>query len=500
MTLRRTACRPRDWSTYADWLTQYDHVTFPGAVPRSFVGPLLLAGAASPGIAAARAMGASSADMQVVVRLALALAAWAALVGFARCVFPRARAVRRMFYWICAGQFHLTFWTARTTPNSIAFPLVVAALGCVLGGQRVRCGLAVLAATALTLRLEVLGLAAPAYLWAWLSGRITLATALAVGTASCAAGALLSLAVDSYFWHVVRAEQLPGLGRYVWPEVQALFFNVVDGHSAEWGTSPWYAYWAIELPRLLATTLPMLAAGAVSRGWNRVGVLFVPAFHTSLLSALAHKEWRFVLYTLPLWNAASAVGAQTIVRRVRPCVGRAAWLIPAAFVLASFALSALYTHVSMHNYPGGAALHAAHTRIASGHVRLHIDTLSAMTGVSLFQSTHLARPAASWVPSTSPAWTYDKTEGIAKDATGAWCQYTHLLTEFPCSWAGDAFAPLGAPIAGLAGVHRKAPKAYLADLVRLPRARSLADAWHALLPVVVRTAPALYVCQRAACP
>ena len=73
MIFGRTACRKGDWPKYAFSLTQYDHATFPGAVPRSFVGPLLLAGAASPGMAAARVMGASSGDMQVAVRLALCL-------------------------------------------------------------------------------------------------------------------------------------------------------------------------------------------------------------------------------------------------------------------------------------------------------------------------------------------------------------------------------------------------------------------------------------------
>ena len=36
----------------------------------------------------------------------------------------------------------------------------------------------------------------------------------------------VSLSVDSYFWRDA-----------VWPELQNLFFNVIEGHSAKWGVS-----------------------------------------------------------------------------------------------------------------------------------------------------------------------------------------------------------------------------------------------------------------------
>ncbi|WFC93721.1 dolichyl-P-Man:Man7GlcNAc2-PP-dolichol alpha-1,6-mannosyltransferase [Malassezia brasiliensis] len=486
---------------FAHGIQSYDHVQFPGAVPRSFLGPLLVAAPCAPLVALARLVGLdTSAEIQWVVRAVLALATWASLVLFARTVL-RTPGVRPLFYVVCATQFHLVFWASRTTPNGVAFPLVTAALAGVLGpGERSRmAGLAALALITCTLRLEVVGLAAPAYLWAWLSGHLSLPRCIALGAASCTVGGAVSLGIDSYFWHAVDRTRLPGLGTYVWPEAHALLFNVVEGHSAEWGVAPWHAYFAKELPRLLAPSLPLLVAGLVARptrGLQRLPLVTLSVFHTCLLSALAHKEWRFLVYTLPMWNALSAYGARACVRRA-PWAGRA---LVAACIGAGAFLLALYTYVSAHNYPGGAALRAAHERIEAPEVHLHIDTLAAMTGVSLFQCTHLARPPASLVPTRAPVWHYNKTEGL--DADAPWCDFTHLLTESAnCRVAGNdpLFTPLGAPIPGLVGVRRKSVRAYIEELLGIFRARSLAAAWHAAIPVKVDTEPMLYVCKRTGC-
>lgn len=40
--------------------------------------------------------------------------------------------------------------------------------------------------------------------------------------------------------------------------------------------------------------------------------LFLPAVHVGLLSALGHKEWRFVAYVVPLLNVLAAVGASAL--------------------------------------------------------------------------------------------------------------------------------------------------------------------------------------------
>lgn len=96
-----------------------------------------------------------------------------------------------------------------------------------------------------------------------------------------------------------------------------------------------------------------------------------------------------------------------------------------------------------------------------------------MTGVTLFQSIHLARPASpsfglpsllSQAPSNR-AWTYDKTEDLPLTRE-AWASYTHLLSTFPqChlpikdesgSPTADLFEPISGPdsnAAEFAGIY-----------------------------------------------
>ncbi|WFD31326.1 dolichyl-P-Man:Man7GlcNAc2-PP-dolichol alpha-1,6-mannosyltransferase [Malassezia sp. CBS 17886] len=444
-------------------LAEYDHVVFPGAVPRSFVGPLLLAAAGAPSVLLARALGASSAAAQTSVRVVLAVSNALALVALARALFPRARE-QAFFFWLCAAQFRLAFWLGRTTPNSVAFPLVVSALAGIASGRHLRASLGVLAACALVLRAEVAALAAPVYLWTWLRGRLSFVQTMRTGALAAAAAVALSVAVDSYFWAPAAAGR-----RWMWPELHALLFNVVDGKSSEWGTSPPYAYWTRELPRLLSFSLPLALGGAAhvlycARGTALELVATLPLVHTGALSLLAHKEWRFLMYTVPLWNVCSTVAVSALLRHTFGWRRRLAAGVLLAVVL-SAATNVLFCAVSSLNYPGGYALRALHEHVdPATPVRVHIDTRAAMTGVSLFQSTHLQRPSTSLVPRTDAGWVYDKTEGLATtgdlDALRAtWGNYTHIITEeTECGEAlSTLFRPLLPPVVALHHVGRLLP-------------------------------------------
>lgn len=168
---------------------QYDHVTFPGAVPRSFVGPILLAIASYPLLVVGKLthLVHSSAHAQLVVRLVLAVVSAGSVVHFARLVFLTERSipytqrkyVRMMHIWFLlssALQFHFIFWSGRTTPNGMVMPFVVLSLGLVLGhaeNGRVQCclGISLLTACAVIARLEIVGLLAPVFLYAGFTGR-----------------------------------------------------------------------------------------------------------------------------------------------------------------------------------------------------------------------------------------------------------------------------------------------------------------------------------------
>ena len=129
----------------------------------------------------------------------------------------------------------------------------------------------------------------------------------------------LTILVDSYFWSTWP----------LWPEAYTLYFNVYQGKSSEWGVSlvdifhsiserltvcftlqvsPPLAYFTSHLPKLLLTSLPLSALGFLTE--KRVRTLLVsPILFIALISFMAHKEWRFVVYTIPLFNVAAARGA-----------------------------------------------------------------------------------------------------------------------------------------------------------------------------------------------
>lgn len=97
----------------------YDHFTFPGAVPRTFVGAVLLAGLGQPVVALA-----GFRHAQLVVRAVLGLFNAGSLLFFSNAL---GRAFgdgpRRWFLVLAGSQFHVVFYASRTLPNMFAFGL-----------------------------------------------------------------------------------------------------------------------------------------------------------------------------------------------------------------------------------------------------------------------------------------------------------------------------------------------------------------------------------------
>jgi alpha-1,6-mannosyltransferase len=97
----------------------YDHFTFPGAVPRTFVGPVVLAGISQLPIALF-----GFRHAQLIVRAVLGLFNAAALLVMkhnlsSQCGIPTAR----WYTLLQASQFHVMFYASRTLPNMFAFGL-----------------------------------------------------------------------------------------------------------------------------------------------------------------------------------------------------------------------------------------------------------------------------------------------------------------------------------------------------------------------------------------
>ena len=86
--------------------------------------------------------------------------------------------------------------------------------------------IAILSWSCSVIRSELALLLGPLTVYLLLTRRITTMNAIMAGFVGGAGGAIMSGMVDSYFW-----------GRWTWPEMEAVVFNVVEGKSEEWGVS-----------------------------------------------------------------------------------------------------------------------------------------------------------------------------------------------------------------------------------------------------------------------
>ncbi|KAL2200030.1 glycosyltransferase family 22 protein [Corynascus similis CBS 632.67] len=397
---------------YRKLSSTYDHFTFPGAVPRTFIGPVLLAGLAQPIV---DLVGFQHA--QFVVRAILGLFNAACLLVFARNL-RRAYGVgtARWYLLLQASQFHVIFYASRTLPNMFAFGLTTLAFAFLLPHPtnpkrtvyRQRLSITFLVFAAAIFRAEVALLLATTVLHQLLIPALSLDRVVFPFAVSFLTALAVSVPVDTYFWQTWPP-------RPTWPELEAFVFNVVRGGASEWGVSPWHWYLTSALPRLLlnpltyAVLLPVAlfsSSPALAAAARRL--VAAPAAFVALYSAQPHKETRFVLYVVPPLTAAAALAADALFkqRRRKTIPAVIATLALVASVLASFAASTAMLAVSALNYPGGEAL--AHLRAlvvaASGTpavdasvqgggggvmgpaevVSVHADVLACMTGVTLF--------------------------------------------------------------------------------------------------------------------
>ncbi|BGP27898.1 alpha-1,6-mannosyltransferase, glycosyltransferase family 22 protein [Rhodotorula toruloides] len=417
-------------------LQQYDHLEFSGAVPRSTIGPLALAGLSALPLRLASQLDLirTGAEVQLIVRLTLAAVNALALALFSRRVRATYGAkVAKYFLLLASTQFHVPFWAGRTLPNMLAFPLVQVALALLITPPvlssvskprfstrtYILSAFSILTFAAVIMRLELVALIIPfalEHLARRLVGPVQL---IATGLVSAVGSLGLSVLVDSYFW---RRKTL------LWPEGQAFLFNVLQGRSAEWGISPPLYYFTSALPKVLhLSLLPAVFSLLADRRTRR---LLFPCFaYVGLLSSLKHKEWRFVVYVFPAFTVGAAAGIVAIGSlTASPRLRRGVLL---AIVAVNLLLTALGLVASAANYPGYSAIaflnnyltEYASSDDTSGPLKqVHVGIEAKMTGASnfvLLDSAHATRPKGekAWYLSpsscTPPPIHFDRSEGPA---------------------------------------------------------------------------------------
>ena len=280
-----------------------------------------------------------------------------------------------------------------------------------------------LTVTGVVFRSELAMLLGAHTVWLLLNRRLAVTGVIPPGFLGLVVGLCITVSVDSFFW-----QKFP-----LWPEFTGFIYNVMEGRSADWGTSPFLYYVGSALPRLLLNPLAYLVCVPLALD-NRA--LAAPALDM-LIPNLAfiviysfqpHKEWRFIVYTIPSFTALAAMGASWIwTRRTKNLTYRLLALGLLASTVASFATSLGMSLVSSFNYPGAQALNYLHA-LAEGSkpdIRVHMDTLSCMTGVTRFLQIPQTRTYGT-------RWFYDKTEDQKElSYPSFWNQFDYVLAERP---------------------------------------------------------------------
>ncbi|XP_010933579.1 dol-P-Man:Man(7)GlcNAc(2)-PP-Dol alpha-1,6-mannosyltransferase isoform X4 [Elaeis guineensis] len=323
-------------------INNYDHLDFPGVVPRTFMGALLASILASPVVFLMHCLHMPKIYSLFAVRLVLGCIILSTLRFFRIQVRRKfGYHVEAFFVILTAVQFHLLFYSTRPLPNILAFGLVNLAYSF------------------------------------WFKGN-------ALATLKCLTFATI----------VFRCDTL-------------LLFAPIG----------------IEL---------LLAGMLLDR---RILRYIVPVLSFVLLySKLPHKELRFVISSVPVFNVSAAITASRIYINRKKNVWRELYVMMLGSLLISLGCSIMTFMASYDNYPGAYALRALHEKGASNctvEKWVHIDAFTAMNGVSRFSENKYP-------------WRYSKEEGIALEEY-RFRNFTYLLNEhsyidgFKCLFAVNGF-------------------------------------------------------------
>nr|CAG4642455.1 EOG090X04MD [Evadne anonyx] len=359
-------------------LGKYDHLEFPGVVPRSFIGPLIISAIAAPFVTIADTLESSKWVSLIIVRLILgALVLWPLLRIKKRVRENLGEEVSFWFLLITLSQFHFIFYLSRPLPNTMALPLVLFAFDFWLARQT---GLFITfsAAAILIFRGELAILMGFILIGELLNKRISISKTLNIAIPSGLIYLSATILVDSYFWQ-----------RWLWPEGEVLWYNTYLNKSADWGTSPFWWYFYSAIPRAMGASVVFLPIGLLLEKRIR-WIMWQPLLFVLLYSVLPHKELRFIIYVFPLLNVAAATACSRLWENRTKSKWRALLALGAAgHLLANLVMSCFLLTVSHANYPGGVALAKLHQlEPAEANVTVHIDVAAAQTGVSRFGQFH----------------------------------------------------------------------------------------------------------------
>ena len=403
-------------------LDVYDHLRFPGVVPRTFLGPLFISivlNIITYPIKIILDIELDPLTTQTLARgvlLSFNIYAFYRLSVAANFRFGNSKGflVGRYFLFITACQFHIPFYSSRMLPNSFALGLVTHSYADWFESKVTRAVVS-LTAAAVVFRCDVIILLATVGITLLLRKEIPFFDAIKIGVVTVIASLVLTVPIDSLMWQ-----------RFLWPEGEVLLFNTVENRSSEYGTSPWHWYFVQALPKglllplllipLSFTRLPQVLCGFRVHFWDLDGLsYFIPVLaFIGLYSILPHKEIRFIFVTFPMFNvfAAKTIASchkcvqfsrnqkasdeRIISKKHSILLASMLYLGCLAIVFISFLASFAFIQLSKKNYPGGEAIISLkkllrEKKALDKEVNIYIDVASTMTGVSLFGQSSILR-------------------------------------------------------------------------------------------------------------
>jgi alpha-1,6-mannosyltransferase len=378
-------------------LSQYDHHEFPGVVPRTFTGPIVLSSILLPLVPIFHWFDVQKYWMLFTARVLLGGAVVLSFGNFARSVEKKLGSQTGDFLrLITASQFHLLFYASRTLPNTFALVLVLWVYAYWLD-EKYSKAVRIATSAVFLFRFELVLLFGPLFLGVFLQRKMSLLKAVAIGITQSLIILAFTIPIDSLLWR-----------RWVWPEGEVLWFNVVLNKSHEYGVFPVWWYFTSAIPRALLASLLLLPLGCYMERRLIAYILPIIAF-VSLYSVLPHKELRFIIYAFPILNlpAASFCGRLWI-NREKSLQRKAVAYGAALHLLANLLLSGMFLYASARNYPGGDALshlQFVHRYMRNKPVSVHIDSYCAETGINRFLQLY-------------SSWEYNKTENLPQEAFG----------------------------------------------------------------------------------
>ncbi|WRT64150.1 uncharacterized protein IL334_001079 [Kwoniella shivajii] len=443
-------------------LPHWDHITFPGAVPRSFLPPIVLGLISYPFSALGVSLGLirTKLDVQILIRLILASIFSHTFNHLSKTVRTRfGSSVRIWFTLLSLTSFHIPYYASRTLPNFMALPGVLLSISLILragsksapksvSARRQKTAVILLTALSTVIRLESALFLIPLSVSLVFTRRATLSQVVQWGMLGGFGSLAISSSIDYTLWKpTIPHKSLPtftSTWQILWPELSALHYNFFQGQSSNWGIMPFHYYFTNSLPKILLTSLPLIVLSGliwfsrltgintkiagkegekVYEGVGEIIKLFGAGTVTLIgaMSLIGHKEWRFIIYSIPVFQLIASFSATFL------------WNLPnyprlrslfrfglIGLVLVNVSVTGGLIFLSMNNYPGGQVWKILENLPDSKdrQITIHFPSYPLQTGSTLFtflhqyqlnSTTHIG-PYPPFPNQKEPKWIYSKSE------------------------------------------------------------------------------------------